>query len=73
MKVGDMVTIDKFCAPPELYGLGIITEITLSNGETGEPIRARVYWAGSRDWKGQTVNPRNGDCAVRYLHKVETK
>ena len=71
MKIGDLVTIDNHCAPPELYGLGIITEITLSNGETGEPLRALVYWAGSCDWKGERVNPRTGNCAVKFLHKVK--
>ena len=73
MQTGDLVTIDKHCAPPELYGLGIITEIILSNGETGEPLRAKIWWSGSCDWKGEKVHPRVGNCAVKFLHKVEIK
>ena len=73
MKIGDLVSIDKHCAPPELYGLGIVTEITVVHNATGEPLRARIYWAGSKDWKGERLNPRTGQCAVRYLHKVEIK
>lgn len=65
MKVGDLVTIDKFCAPPELYGLGVITEITHKHGGTGEPLRARVYWHGS------DAGARVGCCAIRYLNKAE--
>tara|TARA_Y100000310_G_scaffold41755_3_gene39065 strand:+ start:2033 stop:2251 length:219 start_codon:yes stop_codon:yes gene_type:complete len=72
MKVGDLVTMDPYCAPPELYGLGIITGITLKN-TMGEPMRARIYWSGSRDWKGEDASPRVGNCAVKYLHKVEAK
>jgi hypothetical protein len=60
VKVGDLVTIDKFCAPPGLYGLGIVIEITHQDGGTGEPLRARVHWQG-----------RTGSCAVRYLHKAQ--
>ena len=72
MKIGDLVTIDNHCAPPELYGLGIVTEI-ISRDETGSPLRAKVYWSGSKDWKGERVNPRTGNCAVRFLHKAEVK
>ena len=71
MKIGDLVSIDKHCAPPELYGLGIVTEIIQFHDVTDEPLRARVHWAGSKDWKGERANPRTGKCAVRYLHKVE--
>jgi hypothetical protein len=66
MKVGDLVTISPYCAPPALYGLGVITEITLKNGETGEPLRARVYWRGLDDGNGSF----GGTCAVKYLQKV---
>lgn len=72
MKVGDLVTMDNFCAPPELYGLGVVTEITLKNS-LGEPMRARVYWSGTRGGKREWAIPHTGNCAVRYLHKVEVK
>ena len=72
MRVGDLVTIDKFCAPPELYGLGVVTGITLKNS-LGEPLRARVYWSGSHDWKGEKTSARVCNCAVKYLNKVEVK
>ena len=67
MKVGDLVTIDKFCAPPELYGLGVVSEIIQTHDVTGKPLRARVYWCG------HDLGPRYGKCAVRYLHKAEIK
>jgi hypothetical protein len=72
VKVGDLVTMDKGCAPPELYGLGLITGITLSDGETGEPIRARIYWHGLRALAFAGPG-RTGCCAIRYLHKAEIK
>ena len=75
MKVGDLVTIDPFCAPPALYGLGVVIEITHKHGGTGEPLRARVYWhgAGAPDTETRSDGGRVGCCAVRYLNKAETK
>ncbi len=76
MKIGDLVTIAPHCAPPALYGLGVVIEITHKHGGTGEPLRARVYWhgpgapmTGTRSGFGGRV----GCCAVRYLHKAEVK
>ena len=77
MKVGDLVTIDKFCAPPDLYGLGVVIKITHKHGGTGEPLRARVYWhgAGAAHYVDETRadGGRIGSCAVRYLNKAEAK
>jgi hypothetical protein len=68
LKLGDLVTIDSIVAPPEIYGLGVITEFTLMNGCTGDPMRARVYWSGPA-----LSSASGGTCAIRYLHKVRVK
>jgi len=75
MKVGDLVTIDPHCAPPNLYGLGVVIEITHKHGGTGEPLRARVYWHGSRarNIEMPSYGGRVGCCAIRYLHKAEVE
>jgi len=74
MKVGDLVTIDPFCAPPALYGLGVVMEIT-HHGVAGNPLRARVYWhgAGAPNIETRSAGGRVGCCAVRYLNKAEAK
>ena len=74
--LGDLVTIDKCVAPPGLYGLGIIIEITHRHIRTEEPLRAKIYWQGkaASDDAAGYINPstgRVGCCAGRYLNKVE--
>ena len=75
MRAGDLVTIDPFCAPPALYGLGVVIEITHKHGGTGEPLRARVYWhgQGAPDTPTHSFGGRVGSCATRYLNKAEVK
>jgi hypothetical protein len=65
MKIGDLVTIDKFCAPPGLYGLGIVIKI-FSSGN-----RAKVVW--NSQGLAKSAIYRIGSCAIRYLHKAEIK
>jgi hypothetical protein len=75
MKIGDLVTISPHCAPPGLYGLGVVIEITHQHGGTGEPLRARVYWhgPGMPDIETRSDGGRVGCCAIRYLNKAEVK
>ena len=69
MKVGDLVMMAEFNAPPKLYGVGVIVERIELCDVNANAIALKVAWSGG-SWNGVLSPVRIGSCHPRVLKRI---